>query len=145
MIVSSFCFALKCVHITSCYVSARVHGHCVCGRCWRRDQAMAGLLPMASSRARVMPRNALASRWPSQMAMAWPAITVCACHPLVVKPRVGSRQGCDYHRLAIVALASPLVSPTASRLWAGANATTFGPMTSVAGAMVMSLCHACPC
>ena len=57
MIISSFCFALKYVHITSCYLSARVHGHRKRGRCWRRAQAVAGLLPLASSRARVMPRS----------------------------------------------------------------------------------------
>ena len=63
MIVSSFCFALKCVHVTSCYLSARVHGHRTHGRCWRRAQAMAGLLLLASSRAWVMPRSAYGLAW----------------------------------------------------------------------------------
>ena len=36
VIINSFCFALKYMYTTGCYLSARVRGHHACGRCWRR-------------------------------------------------------------------------------------------------------------
>ena len=91
MIVSSFCFALKCVHITSCYLFARVHGHRTRGRCWRRAQAVAGLLQLASSHAWVMPRSTygLALAGPSWL---WPGSRCYMCVVLgwlAAMPRAG--------------------------------------------------------
>ena len=91
MIVSSFCFVLKCVHVTSYYLSARVHGHRVRGCYCRRAQVVARLLPLASSLARVMPSStySLALAGPYWL---WPGFRCYVCVVLgwlAMMPRIG--------------------------------------------------------